>query len=548
MSYHNWLPGVRRRSSAACALVLTGLAWSSSSSQSSAQGVKVELVRSVQPVLQPSTPDVALELDAFTPQVPAFERADRFSLSSESSARIAAVPHRANDSALNNADDNAVQLHRPSSNNDASIVSPSVINQTVPALSSASPPVANSILTNPNDVPSATAHEALSLTELESMALSSNPAIARASAAVAAAQGAALQAGLPQNPRVGYEGQQIGSDGQAEQHGLLIGQEFIRHEKRTLSREVACREVQMAQHRLAAQRARVSTDVRIAFYRALRAQRQIDMSSELLRLGQQSYKTAETLFQAKEIARTDVLQAQIEVDMAVTALDTARNQHTSAWKQLGAVTGYRDLPITSLAGDLFAPPPDWDFDSVLSWLRGNSPEIAEAMANVERARFNLQRQCVEPRPNLSVEGLYNFVDNGIGGQPDAGLLVSIPVPVWNRNQGAIQQARYQVVVAEQSLAQLELAMQQRLAPVFERYANAKNMVAQYGQRILPAAAETLKLTQSTFEVGEIGYTNLLIVQRSYRQQQGIYLDAAEALRLSEAEINGLLLTGSLLTQ
>ncbi len=143
----------------------------------------------------------------------------------------------------------------------------------------------------------------LTLETIEAMGLAANPSIARAAAAVAAARGAALQAGLPINPVMGYEGQQIGSNGQAEQHGFLVGQEFLRYEKRTLSREVACREVQMAEHRLAAQRARVVTDIRIAYYRALRAQRQIDLSNDLLRISEQAAKTAQALFEAKEVPR-----------------------------------------------------------------------------------------------------------------------------------------------------------------------------------------------------------------------------------------------------
>lgn len=385
----------------------------------------------------------------------------------------------------------------------------------------------------------------LTLAALENMALSANPSLGRASAEVAAARGAAVQAGLPFNPSIGYEGQQLGSGGLAEQHGLLFSQEFLRHEKRTLSRAVACREVQMAEYRFQAQRARVLTDVRMAFYRTLRAQRQVDTSEALYRISQQGFEAAKALEEAKEISRTDVLQAQIEVETAHNILMNAKNQLRSAWSQLAAVTGQYQLQMLQLEGDLFAPAKELEFDAVLAWLRGSSPEIAVAVADVERARLNWQRQRVEPRPNVSVEGLYNFVDNGANGQPDAGLAVSVPVPLYNRNQGAIQQARYEVVAAERSLAQLEFALQQRLAPVYERYSNAKNTVQQYAERILPAAEEVLQLTQKTFEVGEIGFTNLLIVQRSYRQLQLAYLDAAESLRISESEIDGLLLSGSL---
>ena len=44
----------------------------------------------------------------------------------------------------------------------------------------------------------------------------------------------------------------------------------------------------------------------------------------------------------------------------------------------------------------------------------------------------------------------------------------MPIPIWNKNQGGIIKAQGEVAVAEQSLAQLELELQQRLAPVFER--------------------------------------------------------------------------------
>jgi cobalt-zinc-cadmium efflux system outer membrane protein len=392
-----------------------------------------------------------------------------------------------------------------------------------------------------------TANAGLSLEYFESLALSANPSLSKAAAAVAAARGGAIQAGLALNPIVGYEGQQIGSNGLAEQHGLLVGQEFRRHEKRNLSREVATREMQMASSRWAAQQVKVLTDVRSSFYRSLRAQEQVELTNELLQISKQAFAAVDSLAKAKEVSATDVLQAQIEVDVAQIATLNANNLQLSSWRQLSAVTGQTTLQLAPLSGDLFGSTCNLDFDSSLACIRSESPEIREAWRNIERARFNLQRQIVEPRPNLSVQGLYNFVDNGIGGRQDAGLVVSVPVPVWDRNQGAIQQARFQVVEAERSLEQLELGLQQRLAPAFEKYANAKNLVVQYNERILPAASEVLAKTQITFEAGEIGFLNLLLAQRTYRQYQVAYLDAAEALRVSEAEINGMLLSGSLQT-
>src|SRR5690242_7306439 len=90
------------------------------------------------------------------------------------------------------------------------------------------------------------ARPGLSLTNLEHIALSANPSIARASALVSAAQGQMVQVGLPPNPTAGYSGQQLGSGGLAEQHGIQFSQEIIRGGKLRLNRAVAEQELSRA--------------------------------------------------------------------------------------------------------------------------------------------------------------------------------------------------------------------------------------------------------------------------------------------------------------
>ena len=123
--------------------------------------------------------------------------------------------------------------------------------------------------------------------------------------------------------------------------------------------------------------------------------------------------------------------------------------------------------------------------------------------------------------------------------------MTLPLPLWNKNQGAIREARYQLTAAERDLGRVELSLKNRLAPVFERYQNAKEQVDRYRTRILPKSVETLELTRETYELGEINFVNLLTVQRTYANNQLAYLDALESQRVAEAEIKGLLLSDSL---
>lgn len=394
-------------------------------------------------------------------------------------------------------------------------------------------------------LPAAELEVRLTLDDLQQMALVANPAIIKASALIGAARGNWVQVGLRPNPAVGYDGQQIGSGGRAEQHGIMFNQEFVRGGKLRLNRAVADQELQRAQQDLAVEQQKVLTDVRIAFYEALLAQRQIDLTNNLVSISRQGAKAVDNLFRGKEATRADVLQAQLEVENAQVLATNGKNRLQSAWRTLSAVVGSPQLPLQALDGDAYAPPLEIDFQQSLTRIQSESPELAGAMTDINRARSTLERARVEPIPNVSVLGLVNVIDKGIGNRPDGAIGLSMPIPVFNRNQGTILKAQHEIVAAERNLQQLELGLESRLAAVYEQYSNARNQVERYRDAILPAAEESLELTRKMYIAGEAGFLALLTAQRTFSQTNLNYLEALRALRTAEAEIEGLLLRGSL---
>ena len=397
----------------------------------------------------------------------------------------------------------------------------------------------------PVPLPEVEAGNGLTLEQLEQLALASNPSVQRAAAMVGAARGTWVQVGLAPNPSVGYEGQQLGSGGLAEQHGVLFSQEIVRGGKLGLNRAVAGADRMRLEQELAVQELRVLTDVRIAFYQVLLAQRQIALTNNLIQISGAGSQAADALYRADEVGKTDVLQAQLETESAQILSQNAQHRHNAAWQSLSAVVGDPTLGPQTLIGDAIAPPREFDFQEALNRLLTTSPEIAAAAMAVDRARVAIERERVEPIPNVTVQGLVNWQDNGIGGKPDGGVAVSVPIPIYNRNQGGVARAQHEFVAATRALTQLELDLQNRLAPTFERYANAKNQVKRYRQVILPTADESLSLTQKLYAAGEANYAMLLTAQRTYSQTQLGYLDAMQSLRIAEIQIEGLLLSGSL---
>jgi cobalt-zinc-cadmium efflux system outer membrane protein len=385
----------------------------------------------------------------------------------------------------------------------------------------------------------------MTLASLESMALANSPSVQQAAALVQAARWRAVQAGLSPNPEAGIDFQQLGSDGIAEQYGVAFSQELVVPQKLRLDRSIASHEARRRSQELQAERQRVLTDVRLAYVRALRVERQVELTRQLVEIGKKGVQIASDLLRAREVSRTDLLQAELEVESANILYQNAVNAQLAIWREIAALVGQANLDPQPLDGDIEQISNDLVFEESLAQIQSQSPEIAAVLAKIERARCNLQRQLIEPRPNVTVGGLFNWRDNGAGGDPNGAVIVALPIPIWNKNPGGIGEARYELAAAQRELRKIELGLGQRLAPVFERYSNAAAQVDRFRNQILPKAEETLNLTRQSYELGEIGFVNLLTVQRTYANNQLAYLDALESLRLAEIEIAGLLLSGSL---
>ncbi len=387
-------------------------------------------------------------------------------------------------------------------------------------------------------------NEKLDLTYFENVALQNSPSLQRISALVESARGRGIQNATQANPQVGFNGQQIGSAGRAEQYGVELGQEIIHRDKLSLNRSIGEREANRLVREWQTQRQRILTDVRILFYRAARSERQIVVLKELLTISEQVGKLSEGLFKQGEASKTDSLLSELEVESSNLLLDAAVNRQKAVWRELAATIGQCDLPIQPLAADLFSPAVDMKFEETLCRIQQQSPEVSVVLAAIERSRVQLQRQQIETRPNVTVQGLFNAVDNGIGGRPDGALLVTMPIPVWNKNRGGIQEARYRLVAAERELNAVEFELQNRLAPVFDRYSTARAQVERYRDRILPKSEKTLELSKQAYSSGSVSFLSILTAQRAYSQNQVAYLESLETLRVAEAEIEGLLLVGS----
>ena len=382
-----------------------------------------------------------------------------------------------------------------------------------------------------------------SLPELEQTALAVNPAVAEIQAEIESLRGKLTQAGLPPNPRVGINAEDIFEDGSAGRYGVFFGREVVRGNKLGRSRSVVCAEIEAAEQRLAVVQQRLLTDVRQRYYDLLVAQETIAMAEELVKISQNAVDVSEKLLEAKEAPQTSVLQSEVELENAKVVQRQAENRQLAARRKLAGLLGESELLLEYVSGNPREILAMEDFEQSYDQLVISSPEVAALFAEVEQRRRQLNREIVKPIPNVTWQTTiqYDTVSDSVVG----GFQVGLPIPTLNRNQGAIHQARHQIVAAERRAEKKALDLRQRLAGAYESYLDAKLQVDAYDSEIIPKAKKTLDLVTKGYQEGEIDFLQLLTAQRTYSQINLTYLQQLQQVWRQNVEIKGMLLSDSL---
>jgi outer membrane protein, heavy metal efflux system len=326
----------------------------------------------------------------------------------------------------------------------------------------------------------------LALADLERLAMTNNPALRQAAADVEAARGAAIQAGLPPNPSLGFEGDQMGSSGTAGQIGGFVEQVIKTAGKLKLARAAAEMDLANAEQAFRAAQNDVMSQVRSGYFAVLVARENVRAAKALARFTDEVYRVQVEQVRSGQLAAPyEPLQLRVLAVQARGALVQAQNRHAAAWKQLTAALGILGMPPRELAGRVDAPLPLFHYDQVLTTILARHTDVATARNSVLRARYNLRLAQITPVPDVDVRVAVQKDYTGSPVLTQVGVQVGVPVPVWDRNQGNIIQAQANLLRAVEQEHRVRTDLTSRLAEAFERYENARTLLDYYRLNILP---------------------------------------------------------------
>ena len=381
----------------------------------------------------------------------------------------------------------------------------------------------------------------LSLRGALAAALLRNPDLAAFSWEVRVREARALQAGLLPNPELSVEVENIAGSGafggadQAETT-LALGQLIELGGKRAKRRRVAELETSLAGWDYEMQRIDVFADVARAYADVLAAQQEIALSEELFALAEASLSAANRQIRAGarsslDRSRAEVIIAsqRIEVARAKSALDTARLRLAALW-------GSREARFERALGDLHTLSPPPAEGEVLARV-DESPALERWAEEIARHEAVVALEKARGVPDFTaLAGVRRLEESD-----DTALLfgVSVPFPVFDRNQGERIAARRELTKARHlrraARVRVETALRTSLAELSASYAEVHSL---HGDA-LPQAEAAHRGMQEGYQRGLMRYGDVLDAQRTLFALRQRELDALRRYHGAVAELERL---------
>jgi cobalt-zinc-cadmium efflux system outer membrane protein len=391
----------------------------------------------------------------------------------------------------------------------------------------------------------------LALADLQKLAAANSPVLRQAAAEIDAARGAATQAGLYPNPMIGYEGEAINEDGRPGMHGGFIEQTIKTGAKRKLAQAAAMVDVRNAELSFRKTEAQVQTQVRHGYFTVLVARENLRAMHSLAKLTDEVYRVMVLQLRVGEVATYEPMQVRVLALQARAIAVQAHNAYVAAWKNLAANMGLPGLPLTELAGRIDTPMPRYQYDDVLAKVLIGHSDVLTAQNAANKAQLQLQLAQAEPIPDLDFRVLVQRDYVSDPHRVTTGVSVGFPVPVWNRNQGAIRQAQAHLQKAIEEGHRVRAELTAKVAQAFERYDNNRSLLAMYRDGILPNQVQAFRAAVARHsrvgeaEKGGISYNDLVTAEQALVSAVTAYLNTVKDQWMAVVEVAGLLQTDDL---
>jgi cobalt-zinc-cadmium efflux system outer membrane protein len=264
------------------------------------------------------------------------------------------------------------------------------------------------------------------------------------------------------------------------------------------------------------------------------AESTLDLAQQDLKSFQDTVNISARQYQIGAIAENDFLKIKLQLVQFQTDVEQAELGKEQALSDLRQQLGYESVPADYDVTGLFDYQPlVVKLEDLQTKALQNRPDLRAAVLGVKASNSQYTLAKANGKQDYTVSGNYSHV-NGLSALT---FSFSIPLPIFDRNQGEIARTRYAV---NQAKEQQNAATGQVLTDVKDAYEGVRSndrLIQIYRSGVLEDNKRSRDISEYSYRRGATALLDFLDAERSYRamelayrQAVAAYLTAVEQLR------------------
>ncbi len=377
------------------------------------------------------------------------------------------------------------------------------------------------------------------------IALQRHGEIEASQAAIDGSQGAIRQASYSPNPTVHFQTENwrfTGTPGFSPGRDLdifaFVTQTIETGGKKQRRVDFAEADRQIAEMERKAVQWKIRQDVKKAYLRVVAGQRKEELLTQSRDTFSRFRGYHETRVELGAMPEVDLIKVQLEEQKVEMTLASAEMETERAKIDLLRAMGVSGTSPGFTVRDTLTAPAAAGLanesltDELLTAAVAHRPELLLAEALVNRARAAVSVKQAAARPDLTPyvgykrTASYNTLIGGI----------SIPLPIRDRNAGAIEQAVAEVHQREASLRAARAQVQAEVAAALAGVRRRARMLDAMENRMLPRAQTTSQITLAAYQEGGMQLLEVLDAQRSQNEVGLLHSQLLYDYQLSQIDL------------
>ncbi len=344
-----------------------------------------------------------------------------------------------------------------------------------------------------------------------------------------------IRAGLYPNPVLEMDGTTGELTGSRFENSLSVGvsQEFLTAGKREKRLQVAGKEGESFARQIDNAVRQLRAEVKITFYDLVLAEKRTALAERSLALTGQFLSVAGERFEAGDVSELEVNLARVEVARSEGRRVEAERELYPARARLLTLLGLPPEEAIGFSGSLAGGQLANALGDLQATALAKRPDLQTLKAEKNKSDSEIALAQAERTPNVTAgfgyRREYSANEAGESTVKDQaniiGLKLSIPLPIFDRNQAGIREAQARKASAENRYLFARKAILREVEAAYARLMTAEKSLSIYARDIIPQLEENLELVQEAYRLGEVGILTVIEEQKKFFEVNDGYLAA-----------------------